>query len=68
MLFRSAEVPGGNRWSANRQRVTRTRATLDHVAVVRVPAYQGAAVMGVREQALRAERMATLLALLRRRG
>jgi len=28
--------------------VTRTRAALDHVAVVRVPAYQGAGVAGVR--------------------
>ena len=63
-----AEVPGGNRWSANRQRVTRTRATLDHVAVVRVPAYAGAGVMGVREQTARGERMATLLALLRGHG
>jgi HK97 family phage prohead protease len=63
-----AEVPGGNRWSADRQRVTRTRAELDHVAVVRVPAYQGAGVAGVREQALRAEHMATLLALLRGHG
>ena len=43
-----AEVPGGSRWSADRQRVTRTRATLDHVAVVRVPAYEGAGVVGVR--------------------
>jgi hypothetical protein len=33
-----AEVPGGRRWSADRQRVTRTRAELDHIAVVRVPA------------------------------
>jgi hypothetical protein len=31
-----AEVPGGTRWSADRQRVTRIRAALDHVAVVRV--------------------------------
>jgi phage head maturation protease len=61
-----AEVPGGNRWSPDRQRVARTRALLDHVAVVRVPAYLGAGVVGVREQAARAERMATLLALLRR--
>ena len=44
-----AEVPGGSRWSADRTRVTRTRAALDHVAVVRVPAYEGAGVMGVRE-------------------
>jgi uncharacterized protein len=58
------EVPGGSRWSADRQRVTRTRAALDHIAVVRVPAYQGAGVAGVRSA--RAERMATLLALLRR--
>jgi HK97 family phage prohead protease len=62
------EVPGGNRWSADRQRVTRTRAQLDHIAVVRVPAYQGAGVAGIREQALRAENMATLLTLLRRHG
>jgi HK97 family phage prohead protease len=60
------EVPGGNRWSADRQRVTRTKAALDHVAVVRVPAYAGAGVAGVREQALRAEHMTTLLTLLRR--
>jgi HK97 family phage prohead protease len=44
-----AEVPGGSRWSPDRSRVTRTRATLDHVAVVRVPAYPGAGVVGVRE-------------------
>jgi HK97 family phage prohead protease len=62
------EVPGGSRWSADRQRVTRTRATLDHIAVVRVPAYAGAGVAGVREQAFRAEHMATLLALLRGHG
>jgi uncharacterized protein len=61
-----AEVPGGSRWSADRQRVTRTRAALDHIAVVRVPAYVGAGVAGVREATARAERMATLLALLRR--
>jgi uncharacterized protein len=42
------EVPGGSRWSPDRRRVTRARAALDHVAVVRVPAYQGAAVAGVR--------------------
>jgi HK97 family phage prohead protease len=43
-----AEVPGGSRWSADRKRVTRTRAALDHVAVVRVGAYAGAGVVGVR--------------------
>jgi HK97 family phage prohead protease len=42
------EVPGGNCWSPDRSRVTRTRAALDHVAVVRVPAYEGAGVVGVR--------------------
>jgi HK97 family phage prohead protease len=41
------EVPGGSRW-LSRTRVVRTRAQLDHVAVVRVPAYAGAAVAGVR--------------------
>lgn len=43
-----AEVAGGSRWSPDRRRVTRTRALLDHVAVVRVPAYVGAGVVGVR--------------------
>jgi len=43
-----AEVPGGSRWNAERIRVTRTRAALDHIAVVRVPAYAGAGVVGVR--------------------
>jgi HK97 family phage prohead protease len=42
------EVAGGSRWSSDRKRVTRTRAALDHVAVVRVPAYAGAGVVGVR--------------------
>jgi HK97 family phage prohead protease len=60
------EVAGGSRWSADRQRVTRTRAELDHIAVVRVPAYAGAGVVGVREAARRAENMALLLTLLRR--
>jgi len=59
-----AEVPGGSRWSADRQRVTRTRAALDHVAVVRVPAYQGAGVVGVRRRV--APTTPVLLTLLRR--
>jgi HK97 family phage prohead protease len=42
------ELPGGSRWSPDRKRVTRTRAQLDHVAVVRVGAYAGAAIVGVR--------------------
>jgi uncharacterized protein len=61
-----AEVPGGSRWSADRQRVTRTRAALDHVAVVRVPAYQGAGVVGVRRRV--APAISVLLTLLRRHG
>jgi HK97 family phage prohead protease len=42
------EVAGGSRWSPDRKRVTRTRALLDHVAVVRVGAYAGAGIAGVR--------------------
>jgi uncharacterized protein len=42
------ELPGGSRWTPDRSRVTRTRAALDHVAAVRVPAYSGAGVVGVR--------------------
>jgi HK97 family phage prohead protease len=61
-----AEVPGGSRWSADRQRVTRIRAALDHVAVVRVPAYQGAGVVGVRRRV--APAAPVLLTLLGRRG
>jgi uncharacterized protein len=61
-----AEVPGGSRWSADRARVTRTRAALDHVAVVRVPAYAGAGVVGVREFPSRAAPSTLLHALLRR--
>jgi phage head maturation protease len=63
-----AEVPGGSRWSADRQRVTRTRALLDHIAVVRQPAYVGAGVAGVRAATTTAENMALLLTLLRRHG
>jgi len=42
------EVPGGSRWTPDRRRVTRTRAQLDHIAVVRTPAYVGAGVVGIR--------------------
>jgi HK97 family phage prohead protease len=61
-----AEIPGGSRWSADRARVTRTKAALDHVAVVRVPAYAGAGVVGVRDCPSRAAPPALLHALLRR--
>jgi uncharacterized protein len=60
-----AEVAGGSRWSPDRRRVTRTRAALDHVAVVRVPAYAGAGVSAVRAALQPA---ATLLTLARLRG
>jgi HK97 family phage prohead protease len=63
-----AEVPGGSRWSADRQRVTRTRAALDHVAVVRVPAYDGAGVVGVRGRSWPGRHTPVLLTLLGRRG
>jgi HK97 family phage prohead protease len=62
-----AEIPGGSRWNAERTRVTRTRAALDHVAVVRVPAYAGAGVVGVRE-GMRGRPTPVLLTLLRRHG
>ena len=63
------EVPGGNCWSPDRSRVTRTRAALDHVAVVRVPAYEGAGVAGVRGAALPRRLTPALLTLTRlRRG
>jgi HK97 family phage prohead protease len=62
-----AEVAGGSRWSPDRRRVVRTRALLDHVAVVRVPAYVGAGVVGVREGDPARPTLA-LLTLARRRG
>jgi phage head maturation protease len=62
-----AEVPGGSRWSADRQRVVRTRAALDHVAVVRQPAYLGAGVVGVRD-GQHGRPTPVLLTLLRRHG
>jgi uncharacterized protein len=62
-----AEVPGGSRWSPDRQRVARTRALLDHVAIVRVPAFAGAGVVGVRTSADARPTLA-LLTLAHRRG
>ena len=62
-----AEIPGGSRWSPDRSRVTRTRAALDHVAIVRVPAYAGAGVVGVRSGDGGRPALA-LLTLARRRG
>ena len=59
------EVPGGSRW-LTRDRVVRTRAALDHVAVVRVPAYAGAEVVGVRAGGGEQPRRAGLATLARR--
>jgi HK97 family phage prohead protease len=61
------EIPGGSRWNPERTRVTRTRAALDHVAVVRVPAYAGAGVVGVRDD-LHGRPTPVLYTLLRRHG
>jgi phage head maturation protease len=44
------EVAGGSRWSPDRRRVVRTRALVDHAAIVRTPAYVGAGVVGVRSE------------------
>jgi phage head maturation protease len=60
------EVPGGSRWSHDRSRVVRTRAALDHIAIVRRAAYQGAGVVGVREGVH--GHPTPLLTLARRRG
>jgi len=62
------ELPGGSRWSPDRRRVTRTRAALDHVAVVRVPAYAGAGIESVRSaEELRGLPLLTRVALMMRR-
>jgi len=63
-----AEIPGGSRWSPDRSRVTRTRAALDHVAVVRQAAYAGAEVVGVRADLPARPTSVPLLTLARRRG
>jgi phage head maturation protease len=42
------EVAGGSRWTPDRLRVVRTRALVDHIALVRTAAYAGALVVGVR--------------------
>jgi phage head maturation protease len=62
------EVPGGSRWSPDRRRVVRTRAALDHVAVVRRAAYVGAEVAAVRSaDELRGLPLLTRVALMMRR-
>jgi phage head maturation protease len=61
------EVPNGSRWSPDRRRVVRTRALVDHVAVVRRGAYLGAEVVGVRSEPEQVARP-LLLALARLRA
>jgi uncharacterized protein len=52
-------IPGRETWSRDRTHVVRQRATLDHVAVVRAPAYRQAQIVGVRHaQPLSAPRLA----------
>jgi phage head maturation protease len=48
LSVRFVELPNGSRWNHARTRVERVRATLDHVAIVRAPAYPGALVTAVR--------------------
>jgi HK97 family phage prohead protease len=62
------EVPGGSRWTPDRRRVVRTRAELDHLAVVRSPAYVGAGVVGVRSVTPAEQTALTLATLARRRA
>jgi uncharacterized protein len=42
-------VPNTDRWSTDKRTVQRVRAHLDHVAVVRVPAYPTARIAAVRD-------------------
>jgi HK97 family phage prohead protease len=58
-------IPGGDKWSHDRSRVERHKAELDHVGVVRRPAYDTARIAAIRaEQQLRLWRLQ--LALRRR--
>jgi uncharacterized protein len=62
------EVPGGSRW-LGRSRVVRTRAQLDHCAIVRVPADEGTGVVGVRSgESARPAPVLLTLARTRRHG
>jgi len=59
-------IPDRDQWNRDRTRVVRVRATLDHVAVVRTPAYPDARIAAVRHaQPLTAPRL--LVARLRAR-
>jgi HK97 family phage prohead protease len=58
-------IAGRNRWNRDRTRVERVSATLDHVAVVRSPAYPGARIAALRAAQPPASRL--LVARLRQR-
>jgi HK97 family phage prohead protease len=60
-------VEGRNRWNRDRTRVERLSATLDHVAVVRTPAYHGARITAVRTAVATPVATVPLLTLARRR-
>lgn len=60
-----APAPGGDRWTADRSAVVRTRAVLAEVSVVGVPAYAGARVGGVRSADDRGRPLLALARLLR---
>jgi HK97 family phage prohead protease len=59
-------LPGGDRWSADRSRVERRHAILDHVAVVRAPAYPDARIAALRAAQVPATPRLRLARLLRR--
>jgi uncharacterized protein len=62
-------LPGGSRYSDGGRRVERRAALLDHVAVVRRPAYAGARVAALRDaDELRGLPLLTRIAIMRARG
>jgi phage head maturation protease len=58
-------LPGGSRYSDGGRRVERRAALLDHVAVVRRPAYAGARVAALRDAEADEQRGLPLLARVR---
>ena len=59
-------LPGGDRWNRDRTRVERRHATLDHIAVVRSPAYPTARIASLRAAHAPATPRLRLARLLRR--
>src|SRR5918993_418715 len=53
-------IPVTDRWTADRSQVERVRAALDHVAVVRTPAYPDARIAALRAAQAHAYPLATL--------